>query len=301
MRCPKCEYLAFEPEDRCRNCGYDFSLAENGPTRSREPDLKIRADDEPGPLADFSIRDAHPRDAEPQVAVARFTRTPASGADLPLFSGAESDPALVATPRPPLAVRRATPDPLRLRGRSVHRAVEEPALGLEPATPPADWRQGAVADPDRDEPDEIAEAALQPRPDEHRAPAAARLLGAAVDALLVIAVDAAVVYFTLAVSGLTLDQLERLPIVPMGGFFLVLNGGYVAAFTAVSGRTIGKMVAGTTVVRLDGGHVTFAQALLRTGGYLLSALPVGLGFLLGLVGARLSLHDRLAGTHVIRA
>ena len=26
MKCPKCEYLGFETGDRCKNCGYDFSL-----------------------------------------------------------------------------------------------------------------------------------------------------------------------------------------------------------------------------------------------------------------------------------
>ena len=24
MKCPKCHYLSFEPEPRCRNCGYDL-------------------------------------------------------------------------------------------------------------------------------------------------------------------------------------------------------------------------------------------------------------------------------------
>ncbi len=27
MKCPKCGYLGFERVDRCRNCGYDFSLS----------------------------------------------------------------------------------------------------------------------------------------------------------------------------------------------------------------------------------------------------------------------------------
>ena len=27
MKCPKCGYLGFETSDRCRNCGYDFSLS----------------------------------------------------------------------------------------------------------------------------------------------------------------------------------------------------------------------------------------------------------------------------------
>ncbi|MFI5177162.1 MAG: RDD family protein [Vicinamibacterales bacterium] len=51
MKCPKCHYLSFEPEPRCRHCGYDFSLA--------EPDLSIKAadEDERGPLSDFRLHD----------------------------------------------------------------------------------------------------------------------------------------------------------------------------------------------------------------------------------------------------
>ena len=302
MRCPKCQYIAFEPGDRCRNCGYDFSLAVDDAAKSRPVDLPIRLQEEPGPLGDFSIRDENPREAGPSTTVGRFSRTPASGSDLPLFSGAAEGEPLVGAPRPPLAVRRATPDPLRLRGRAARRDVEEPDLGFEPPTtslePPE--AMGLETNTDVPAPDNEA-AAHEPVAGENRAGPAMRLLGGAIDALLVIGVDAAVVYFTLAISGLTLAQVAVLPVAPMVGFFLVLNGGYVAAFTAVSGRTIGKMAAGTAVVRLDGGHVTFGQTLSRTCGYLLSALPVGLGFLLGLVGARLALHDRLAGTHVIRA
>ena len=26
MKCPKCAYLGFDTGERCRNCGYDFSL-----------------------------------------------------------------------------------------------------------------------------------------------------------------------------------------------------------------------------------------------------------------------------------
>jgi uncharacterized RDD family membrane protein YckC len=41
MKCPKCDYLGFETTDRCRNCGYDFSLAPFSP----EPDLALRHPD----------------------------------------------------------------------------------------------------------------------------------------------------------------------------------------------------------------------------------------------------------------
>ena len=28
MRCPKCHYLSFDPEPRCKNCGYDLEVAD---------------------------------------------------------------------------------------------------------------------------------------------------------------------------------------------------------------------------------------------------------------------------------
>src|SRR5687767_11301143 len=31
MKCPKCHYLGFETGDRCKNCGYDFSLLTAAP------------------------------------------------------------------------------------------------------------------------------------------------------------------------------------------------------------------------------------------------------------------------------
>jgi uncharacterized RDD family membrane protein YckC len=47
MKCPKCHYLSFEPEARCRNCGYDLALS--------EPDLSLARDEPEGPLADFDL------------------------------------------------------------------------------------------------------------------------------------------------------------------------------------------------------------------------------------------------------
>lgn len=52
MKCPKCGYLGFETTDRCRNCGYDFSLA----PFSSEPDLALRSTDKNiEPAADFDL------------------------------------------------------------------------------------------------------------------------------------------------------------------------------------------------------------------------------------------------------
>src|SRR4051794_1435173 len=56
MKCPKCGYLGFEDVTRCRNCGYDFSLASAG---AAMPDLTIRRDTKAlTPLDDLSLVDS---------------------------------------------------------------------------------------------------------------------------------------------------------------------------------------------------------------------------------------------------
>ncbi len=49
MKCPKCHYLSFDPEPRCRNCGYSLALEDSdlmmvGPDASGESpvDLTLR-------------------------------------------------------------------------------------------------------------------------------------------------------------------------------------------------------------------------------------------------------------------
>ena len=136
--------------------------------------------------------------------------------------------------------------------------------------------------------------------------AIARLIAAVIDLTLLGAVDAAVLYFTLAIAGLTKDDVRLLPVMPLAAFLLLLNGGYLVAFTAAGGQTIGKMAVGLRVVReitpFDaGGPVSFGQAMLRALLTLPSVLAAGAGFLPALVGEERAVHDRLAHTRVIRA
>jgi len=56
MKCPKCGYLGFERVERCRNCGYDFSLT----STVTVPDLTLRSGDrELAPLDDLSLVEVH--------------------------------------------------------------------------------------------------------------------------------------------------------------------------------------------------------------------------------------------------
>lgn len=128
-----------------------------------------------------------------------------------------------------------------------------------------------------------------------------RLAAGGLDLLLLAMLDGSVVALTLKLCDLTLGDLEVLPAVPLGAFLLLLNGGYFVAFTAFGGRTLGKMASGIRIVSVRHGAVQPSAALVRTVSLLAGLLLLGVGFLPALFGAeRRALHDRLAGTRVVR-
>jgi uncharacterized RDD family membrane protein YckC len=315
MRCPKCHYISFGSVDRCRNCGYEFLLAVETPP----VDLPIQSDDEPvGPLADFALTERSPAPQAKPV-LSEWTSHSASGAgvagrrpttgsprfDLPLFGGggAGDDAPLVtpsATPRTPLSVRRAQPVPARPRS---DRAL--PSDAPEPG-PPRIVR--------RDEAGFPREVSLEASKRELLEPAsvAARLLAGILDLVVLGAINGAVLYFTLLVVELPLARIWSLPLVPLGVFLLLLNGGYLAIFTTAGGQTVGKMLTGIKVVASHttgdleadaaGLRVSVGAAVLRATACLVSLLPAGLGFAAILFASdRRALHDRLAETRVVKA
>jgi uncharacterized RDD family membrane protein YckC len=291
MRCPKCQYISFSSADRCRNCGYEFSLT----PEAKPIDLPIQDRDEAiGP----------PR-------------------DLPLFAerGPVDDAPLVsapAVPRPPLAVRRGQTAAVARRRADPTPAPDQSTL--EPGRFPQRLREDRKLDTlftSEPELDRERESEPEPAPERELAPAAetrvrdveapapvlARFAAGIVDVLIIAAIDATVLYWTLRAVELPLTEFRRLPAVPLGLFLILLNGGYLAAFTAAGGQTIGKMLARLKVVEDSSRHpVTLGTAVLRASAYLVSLAPAGLGFapLLFAADGR-ALHDRLANTRVVRA
>jgi uncharacterized RDD family membrane protein YckC len=122
MRCPKCHYLSFDPEPRCRNCGYSMAL---------EPaDLPLAAEvTGPDPPLDLALQtDA----AVPREPLAAPTRPAGSSAVV----------------RTPPAVERAAAGitPLTPRG-PFDAPAAEPALGRDDAPPTQGIRAAAAPMP----------------------------------------------------------------------------------------------------------------------------------------------------------
>jgi uncharacterized RDD family membrane protein YckC len=131
----------------------------------------------------------------------------------------------------------------------------------------------------------------------------ARVGAGAIDTLLLVALDLIVLYLTLRVTGLqnTMDDIRVLPIIPFGGFLVLLAFGYVAAFTVAGGQTIGKMLLSLRVIGDDGRPIDAAGGMIRAAGCMLVPLTFGLSYVPALVTAEhRALHDRIAGTRVVR-
>jgi len=297
MKCPKCGYLGFESSDRCRNCGYEFSLA---PSRPAALDITLdREFDEPRPALDLDrilgAPEPHGVAADlPLFPPAQTDMRPSSTRRTDVFGrrGAAADDAPLITapsrPRAPLGVRRATPEVPRARAR-----VMKPPTASEDML--FDARPVAMAGRAFEPPRAMSAAG------EALATPSRRIMAALVDMWLLSMLDAVVLYFTLRLCGLTTAEIFQLPFLPLAAFFLLLNGGYFIAFTTVGGQSIGKMALGIKVITQEDGSVPIGRATVRTLAYLVSALPLGAGFLPGVISAdRLALHDRLAHTRVVR-
>ncbi len=297
MRCPKCQYISFDSGERCRNCGYEFSLT----TDTRPVDLPIHTGDEPiGPLHDFAL-DTESRRTDSAATLADTIGTRAkpvtSSFDLPLFrerkaADSPAKPTPTVTPRPPLAVRRSTPVTPKPLSRS---PTDEPSLDLDhPDSTPR--RASANAVP--------AGAAAVEQEGTEMASLVPRCLAAIVDIAILLAIGWIVLYLTLKICGLPFSRLAAIPAAPFAAFLLLIAGGYLTLFTAAGGQTIGKMATGIRVVSMDQDvvRVPLGRAILRAVVYFVSALPAGIGFLPALVGAdRRAIHDRLADTRVVKA
>ncbi|HSC27303.1 MAG TPA: RDD family protein [Vicinamibacterales bacterium] len=234
----------------------------------------------------------------------------ASRLDLPLFAGgaAPEDAPLItppAAPRAPLSVRKTSP--AHPRARAVPEELfEQNQVSARTRRPPAGRPHELFPSETPDEPEHAPaitpESTGGPRP----APPALRLAAGLIDLLIMGSIDLTVVYLTLRFSGLTSADLAILPKIPLGAFLALLNGGYLVLFTVASGQTIGKMLSGVRVMSLPPGgapaRVSFGTAIVRAAAYLASLLPAGLGLLPILLSPdRRALHDRLAGTCVVKA
>ncbi|MBI4625110.1 MAG: RDD family protein [Verrucomicrobia bacterium] len=111
--------------------------------------------------------------------------------------------------------------------------------------------------------------------------------------------------FWIRVAALLLDAILLgiiVGILHRGGPTLpLLLAAYGAVMWKMKGTTIGGIVCGLKVVRIDGREIDWATAIVRALGCFLSLAVVGLGFIwVAFDDEKQSWHDKIAGTTVVR-
>jgi uncharacterized RDD family membrane protein YckC len=317
MKCPKCQYIGFETGDRCRNCGYDFSLLADDvvaapPDAWEPPDLALRLD-----TPDDGARE--PMDLSLRPPEGFSGESSAEAPALPLFRDddeAEDEPLVrIAAPRPPIAVRK-TPEAQRLRfARPIAEAPRTDDAVFEFGTEPEDDSDSESVTEIRqswglDAPTLVAAPVARERYGEDRqdgqdevgdaSPLRRRIAAALIDFGLLFAIDAVVIHFTLRLTALTLADWRVIPLTPLLIFLVGLKLAYLSAFTLAGGQTIGKMAMGIRVIAADDGQLDMSQAVRRSVVEVASLVAAGVPFLLALADpGRRGLHDRVAHTRVV--
>lgn len=117
-------------------------------------------------------------------------------------------------------------------------------------------------------------------------------------------IDLGLVWLLFRVDDLVAGLLARWDLVARAfdhTFALVVPAAYFVVLHGTWGRTAGKALAGVRVLVASGERLGYPRALARHFAWVLSALPLLVGFLM--VAARAdkrALHDLVAGTRVVR-
>lgn len=226
---------------------------------------------------------------------------------------AEPEPEVVAIHE--LKAPEPEPEPAEPKPPEVPSGVTLPPPAAAP--PPRSPQSSPTIDPGRTPPPPLARP-MRPMPSRPHvpevrrpsppAPAVARLIAGVVDALIVGAAQAVVLapvarYWWGRELPPDPGQVPFLPIllslaaIPAA---LLFGAGYYVWGWGVAGATPGKRLMGLVVETREGTRpIGAACAFVRLIGYVISTLPLGLGFLL-IPFTGEGLHDKLAGTRVAR-
>jgi uncharacterized RDD family membrane protein YckC len=313
LQCPQCSADYRKGDAFCRQCG--AQLAQSVPAKAicsacgtavpmparfcnacgaslgKQPGEK--SDEQAG--KGLEATKPRPVDEEPEVVAAEDVAgtMPAGDAPSRLEPPKNEAPSEPQDPLPPPIEARtalrggAVAEPLRLASeplRVPHRATDfssKPHLAAVPRTPP---------------------------PAHLPAPIGRRLAAALIDAAVVV-LGQAVLLSPLALYWWSRElprspqELTSLPVVLSFGllaFAQAAAGGYYVYFWGLRGATLGKQMLDLAVETEDGvSPIGAVKAVSRLFGYLLSGASLGVGFLMMATRGG-SLHDRIAGTRVVR-
>ena len=289
MICPHCGAEIVE-NSVCASCGHGpVRTAVEARSLPNEPTVTVLS----SPLADFDLVHA---DVNVELAIGTSSESLVSDgavrSGLPLFpvgwpasntpSISRNSPSSPNSTARPLGVRRQTSQVRRPRSRRKTKVTQPMALSFDEAVDVQSNRGQSAGNAS-------TSASL-----------ARRFGAAAVDLCIIGVIDGGILSLTARLADLPIESVAELPFLPLIGFLMLINAGYVVTMTGFGGQTIGKMVFGIRVVSNDGTPASLWSVFVRSAAYIISVLPFGLGFINVIFRTGRALHDVAAETNVVR-
>jgi uncharacterized RDD family membrane protein YckC len=313
--CTSCGTAVLLPARFCNACG---QVLKDAPVRGGEAEVTKppALENAPGAAASPSppaaeARDGHgepsagaPEVVAPDSAAAVSPESPEAGAAPPAEAGPPgAEPSSKADVPSPSRLPRVLPDASRSSALAeMARPSVSPAARPSPSLPPVPLGP-------RPAPAIVRAKPLSPPPPP--AGVGRRVAAGLLDGLLVTSAQlvllSPVLYYWYenwwSHPPTTAEGVTFWPILislTLGPVVLALGAVYYVYHWGVKGATPGKRLLGLAVVAEDGSEpIGLSRAVVRVLGYLLSGLTLGIGFLMIAFGGS-GLHDRLAGTRVVR-
>jgi uncharacterized RDD family membrane protein YckC len=140
-------------------------------------------------------------------------------------------------------------------------------------------------------------------PAELKAPFALRCAALCIDYIVLISVPVITLLINVSFGGAATSRTGGVSNTTgwLLGLLLFLTNFFI--LPSVNGQSIGKMLTGLRIVKMNGRSVSFGTILLRNFvGYAVTAFTLGLGFLFALIGKNgRAVHDLIGGTVVVYA
>ncbi len=124
-----------------------------------------------------------------------------------------------------------------------------------------------------------------------------------IDSLLVMGITSIFLLLPLLIGAgniFSFDEFLRIILLPFYLLFIIFHLLYYTYFLTITGQTPGKAVFNLNVIGKGGLKLDWHEALLRAIGYILSSIPLGIGFFWAFFDKnRETWHDKLAGSRVV--
>lgn len=280
FKCPECGYLGFEEEKKCPKCGTEVTVVNSGEETNSimNPPGGIEKKENLKEESKTALID-EPLQIEEEI----------RNESIKIEESPELEPPAI---EPRIEVKISEP-------------VEslQPEMKVTPEPEKKDFDFQLLQKPQQQKLPITQKRVEEQKELRFTPPIIARASAFIIDSLLVMGITSVFLLLPLVIGAgniFSFLEFSRVFLLPFYFLFIIFHLLYYTYFLTITGQTPGKAVFNLKVVGKGGLNLDWHEALLRAIGYILSSIPVGIGFFWAFFDKnKETWHDKLTGSRVV--